>query len=243
MDSSNRSNLIKMGKYIAKLRKEKGYTQKALGELLDVSDKTISKWERGDIAPDITILHSLAKELNSNVDDILCGEEHKEDNNSDESSIKMIKLYSDQTKRKLIKEIFAGLIIIVLTILFIFYIDNYHRWHVTVLKSDGDLVVRGYLISNHNESKIIIDKIVIDDTDLITNENILITSYEIRIYNKNKIIYSKEVRDIDNNYLNEILKNAKIIIDNLPNIKSHNVSIEMLLMSENDKEILLKEEL
>ena len=73
--NNNRSNMAKMGKYIAKLRKAKGYTQKELSELLDVSDKTISKWERGDIAPDITILRTLAKELDSTVDDILCGEE------------------------------------------------------------------------------------------------------------------------------------------------------------------------
>lgn len=41
----NRTSLTKMGKFIADLRKKKEYTQKQLAELLDVSDKTVSKWE------------------------------------------------------------------------------------------------------------------------------------------------------------------------------------------------------
>lgn len=39
---------IKIGKFIAEERKRKNYTQKVLAEILGISDKTISKWERGD---------------------------------------------------------------------------------------------------------------------------------------------------------------------------------------------------
>lgn len=38
---------VKIGKFISDERKEKGYTQKQLSELLGISDKTISKWECG----------------------------------------------------------------------------------------------------------------------------------------------------------------------------------------------------
>lgn len=38
---------ITTGKFIAEERKRKGYTQKQLAEILGISDKTISKWERG----------------------------------------------------------------------------------------------------------------------------------------------------------------------------------------------------
>lgn len=38
---------IKIGRFIADERKRKGYTQKQLSEKLEISDKTISKWERG----------------------------------------------------------------------------------------------------------------------------------------------------------------------------------------------------
>lgn len=40
-------NQIAIGEFIAKERKRKGYTQKQLSEKLEISDKTISKWERG----------------------------------------------------------------------------------------------------------------------------------------------------------------------------------------------------
>ena len=56
--TNNTLDMVKMGKHIAELRKRKGYTQKKLGEILDISDKTISKWELGFIAPDITLINA-----------------------------------------------------------------------------------------------------------------------------------------------------------------------------------------
>ena len=48
----------KFGKFIQKLRKEKNMTQKQLGEKLNITDKAISKWERGLSFPDISMLNS-----------------------------------------------------------------------------------------------------------------------------------------------------------------------------------------
>ena len=47
---------IKTGKFIADERKKKGYTQRQLAERLEISDKTISKWERGNGFPEISLL-------------------------------------------------------------------------------------------------------------------------------------------------------------------------------------------
>ena len=41
-------DLNKIGKFISEERKKKKYTQKQLAEILDISDRTISKWECGD---------------------------------------------------------------------------------------------------------------------------------------------------------------------------------------------------
>ena len=49
-------NPEKIGSLIFQLRKEKNLTQKQLGEKLGLSDKTISKWERGLGCPDISLL-------------------------------------------------------------------------------------------------------------------------------------------------------------------------------------------
>ena len=53
-------NKEKIGKLIMTLRKEKGLTQKELADALYLSDRTISKWERGQGCPDITLLAPLS---------------------------------------------------------------------------------------------------------------------------------------------------------------------------------------
>ena len=63
-----------LGAFIAQLRKEKALTQKQLSEILGVSDKTVSHWEREESAPDISILPSLADILGVTADELLAGE-------------------------------------------------------------------------------------------------------------------------------------------------------------------------
>ena len=62
---------MSLGAFIAQLRKEKGLTQKQLSEILGVSDKTVSHWEREESAPDISILPVLAETLGVTVDELL----------------------------------------------------------------------------------------------------------------------------------------------------------------------------
>ena len=53
----------KFGEFIAGLRKEKGYTQSQLAEILCVTDKAVSKWERGVGFPDIKLIEPLSEAL------------------------------------------------------------------------------------------------------------------------------------------------------------------------------------
>lgn len=64
----------KFGGFVAALRKEKGYTQKELAEKLFLSNKAISKWERGLSLPDIALLEPLADILGVTVAELLKGE-------------------------------------------------------------------------------------------------------------------------------------------------------------------------
>ena len=64
----------KTGKLINYLRTKKGLTQKELAQQINVSDKAVSKWERGDGCPDVAILPNLAAVLETDVDSILNGE-------------------------------------------------------------------------------------------------------------------------------------------------------------------------
>lgn len=65
----------KIGRQIAELRKSKGITQGELGERIGVSFQAVSKWERGETLPDISLLPDLAKILETTIDFILLGSE------------------------------------------------------------------------------------------------------------------------------------------------------------------------
>ena len=60
-------NPEKVGNLILQLRKEKNLTQKQLSELLGISDKAVSKWERGLGCPDISLLNDISKIFNVNI--------------------------------------------------------------------------------------------------------------------------------------------------------------------------------
>lgn len=66
-------NCDKIGSLILALRKEKNLTQKNLADLLNISDKTISKWERGLGCPDVSLLPSLSDILGTNIEKLLLG--------------------------------------------------------------------------------------------------------------------------------------------------------------------------
>lgn len=63
-----------IGGFIAALRKANGMTQKDLAEQLNVSDKTVSRWERDDGAPDLAVIPVIAEIFNVTCDELLRGE-------------------------------------------------------------------------------------------------------------------------------------------------------------------------
>lgn len=65
---------VKVGKAITYLRKKVGYTQKELADRIGVSDKAVSKWERGLGLPDTSIIGKLAILLDSDTDSLLAGD-------------------------------------------------------------------------------------------------------------------------------------------------------------------------
>ena len=67
-------NQIIIGKFIATSRKAKGLTQKQLADILSISDKTVSKWERGSGLPEVSLMLPLCKALGINVNELLSGE-------------------------------------------------------------------------------------------------------------------------------------------------------------------------
>ena len=68
-------DLSSSGKTIAKLRKSAGFTQASLAERLGISDKAVSKWERGMSFPDTSLLNRLCILLDTDIESILYGQE------------------------------------------------------------------------------------------------------------------------------------------------------------------------
>ena len=69
----------KIGLFIASLRKEKNLTQAQLGERLGVTNKTVSRWERGNYMPDISLMRALCDELGISVSELLNGDRLSDD--------------------------------------------------------------------------------------------------------------------------------------------------------------------
>jgi transcriptional regulator with XRE-family HTH domain len=71
---------IKIGNFLAELRKEQNLTQEALGEKLGVTNKTVSRWENGNYLPPVEMLQELSKLYAVSINEILCGERIAEEN-------------------------------------------------------------------------------------------------------------------------------------------------------------------
>ena len=69
---------VKVGKYISQKRKELGLTQKELAEIIEVTDKSVSKWERGNGLPDVTRLKPLCDALKVSLNELIAGEDISE---------------------------------------------------------------------------------------------------------------------------------------------------------------------
>ncbi len=67
-------DIVKIGKFIANQRKEKKLTQEELAEKLYITDRAVSKWERGLSLPDADKMLDLCNILDINVNELLIGE-------------------------------------------------------------------------------------------------------------------------------------------------------------------------
>ena len=115
-------DLIKIGKYIAFKRKEQGLTQKQLAEKLNMSDKSVSKWERGICLPDVSIYLELCKILDISINEFLAGEDIPKETIEQKAEENIIQITKDnKNKQKYLKKIIR--LLIVMLVVFIFITD------------------------------------------------------------------------------------------------------------------------
>ena len=94
-------SIEKMGQFIAELRKSLQMTQRELAEKLNITDKAVSKWERGLSYPDISLLRPLAEILGVTTGELLNGERNPETgtaaNSETSATIDNVLQYADET--------------------------------------------------------------------------------------------------------------------------------------------------
>ena len=101
-------DLVKIGKYIAWKRKALGMTQKQLAEKLNMSDKSVSKWERGICLPDVSVYMELCEILGISINEFLAGEDIDAENVEKKSEDNIIQVTKDSKKKqKNLKSILA----------------------------------------------------------------------------------------------------------------------------------------
>lgn len=113
---------IKIGRFIAEERKNKGYTQRQLADILGISDKTISKWERGNGFPEVSLLLPLCKQLEITVNELLTGERVSRDEyqkKAEENIMNLVRETQESKKKIILSAMVAGLVIVAATPLFI----------------------------------------------------------------------------------------------------------------------------
>jgi len=114
---------IKIGCFIAERRKMKKLTQMQLAEMLNITDRAISKWECGKAMPDSSIMLELCGILDITVNDLLSGEVVTVENYSKEMEnklIEMVKQKEEADKRLLVLEVFIGITVTVVLFALIF---------------------------------------------------------------------------------------------------------------------------
>lgn len=108
---------IKVGNYIATKRKNLGLTQKELAELVEVTDKSISKWERGNGLPDVTRLKPLCDALKISMNELIAGEDIGEEvlsMKTEENIMSLIKDNETQKKKSGVTMYIIGAILAIL---------------------------------------------------------------------------------------------------------------------------------
>jgi len=178
-----------IGSFIAKLRREKNLTQKDLASKLGVTDKAVSKWERGLGCPDVSLLETLSKVLNVSILELLKGKridvQELNENNANEFIIETVN-YSKKEKIKKYKRILLNILsCLIVTIVIVLTLANILQ--MIYLNRNISYTSNDFLIDKVHDDLKILDKnisIIKDNLDIFSQEDYfaIISNLE-QIYN------------------------------------------------------------
>ncbi len=243
-------DLEKMGKFIAEMRKKHSLTQSQLGEMLGISGKAISKWERGISAPDISLLNDLSKILEVSVSEILNGEKDASEDKNNNINIKVIDTYNKIFKKKYTKVIFILISLLLSSIILFsvaYLITNYNKCFVYKLSSGSEeFYLEGLIASNQKENSLLITGISYYGEDYKSEDAVKYNKIEIKTYINGRII-GEDSRELNASSIENAIKNNYIIINESPIITNYilkknirKMTIVIFLTTEEDETIKIE---
>lgn len=132
-------NYNKIGKFLQKLRTEKGYSQEKVAEILFVTRQVISKWERGKSLPSYEMLVSLCKLYDVSANEILAAEKSSKENEEKIQNVSVEVLQDGRIRLKKACIIFSIIISgLIITFLSYYFISTYNKMKVYVFSGESD---------------------------------------------------------------------------------------------------------
>jgi transcriptional regulator with XRE-family HTH domain len=196
-------NYDKIGKFIKEKRKEKGLTQNELASKINVTDKAISKWERGLGCPDVSLLEVLSKELDVSILELLNGRKIESEvikvTEADDYIKNTINISNDYTKNKIknifnriieVSILFIVLLLILLNVVQYKYMDKEYTYRITrdtyntitdtlnSIEENINIIKNNKTIFNEEDKQIIINNLEEDNNKI------------------NNIYYLKKIKDL-----------------------------------------------
>ena len=160
----------KTGKLIQEIRKEKELTQMSLADKLGVTDRAVSKWERGKSFPDVSMLRPLAEVLGVSVSELLDGERRSQDKvlypdgaaaitveAADNAAIKGISTYVNEAQKKERLWMIAFAILILLYIFTVSWICRERNSPVNFQEDDLDFTEIRLVMEDRSVEMIYLD--------------------------------------------------------------------------------------
>ena len=106
---------VKTGQFIKAMRKEKNFTQREVADKLNISEKTVSKWETGNGLPEVGLMLPLCELLEISVNELLSGERLDEKKYFEKAEQNMMSLMEEKAQAK--KKLIIAVIIVGITLL------------------------------------------------------------------------------------------------------------------------------
>lgn len=204
-------DLEKIGKFIAEQRINKKLTQKELANRLNVTNKAVSKWENGRSMPDVGLFENLCLELDITLNELLSG---KKDTKKDDATISFLRYFKKKNKTLLLVSIIIITLIIFISALFIYFVNNYSKIKVysingesqNFIYSDGLFIDTNqeyfyiFGILEHKKSNLDLNilKVSLKSSDeLLFEDQYRLDGYLSELKGYNEIFTANKVKNID----------------------------------------------